>query len=602
MTVEASFGKGVGLSGRAWARRELVFVDDLGELADCVRAPAAQRAGVRSGICFPILDDGDVVGTMDFFALEKLQPTEERLEVLRKVGAMVSSALARHKYLERMRTSAANYQALSNLMLTFGRSNTIREATLNAMDAVRSAFEWTYASFWRLQDQTTLVFDQESGDIAPEFRRLTHQTEYPLGNGISGRAWESRDLVIARDLSMLFDCPRAHLAGRVGIRSGVALPIIVHDQVIGTMDFLSDREWAFNEEQSEGFRNIGHLISMSLERLINAELQRERSATLEEGVQRVLQVTDEAARGNLLQRVGLSGDDEIGRVSQALDRLLENVCDIYRQLYHYCRSLGAATVEMNRLSQAMSGDAKQTSTRAETVSHAADTISSNVQSIATGVDEMGASIREIAKNATSAAQVAGEAVDVAESTNQTVSKLGKSSEQIGQVVKIITSIAGQTKLLALNATIEAARAGDAGKGFAVVANEVKELARETGQATEDISKTIEMIQSDSHDAVEEIGKIRGIITYINEMQSNIASAVEEQTSTTNEIARNITVTAEGSSEIAQSITEVAAAAGRTNQGTGSALDAAAQLEESARAMRTLIEQFQFESETVDRAG
>ena len=145
-------------------------------------------------------------------------------------------------------------------------------------------------------------------------------------------------------------------------------------------------------------------------------------------------------------------------------------------------------------------------------------------------------------------------------TNATVAKLGESSAEIGNVIKVITSIAQQTNLLALNATIEAARAGEAGKGFAVVANEVKELAKQTAKATEDISRKIEAIQNDTKGAVEAIAQIGKIINQINDIQNTIASAVEEQTATTGEISRNVAEAAKGSNEIAQNITGVAQAA------------------------------------------
>src|SRR5439155_15096531 len=176
---------------------------------------------------------------------------------------------------------------------------------------------------------------------------------------------------------------------------------------------------------------------------------------------------------------------------------------------------------------------------ANVASAAAEQVSRNVTTVSTAAEEMGASIKEIAKNANEAARIATSAVKVAERTNTTVAKLGESSAEIGNVVKVITSIAQQTNLLALNATIEAARAGEAGKGFAVVANEVKELAKQTAKATEDIGRKIVAIQTDTKGAVEAIGRIGAIINQIHDLQNTVASAVEEQTATTNEIGRNV---------------------------------------------------------------
>jgi methyl-accepting chemotaxis protein len=195
--------------------------------------------------------------------------------------------------------------------------------------------------------------------------------------------------------------------------------------------------------------------------------------------------------------------------------------------------------------------------------------------------------------------VATSAVKTAETTNATVAKLGESSADVGQVIKVITSIAQQTNLLALNATIEAARAGEAGKGFAVVANEVKELPKETAKATEDISRKIEAIQGDTKGAVEAIGQITGIINQVNEISNTIASAVEEQTATTNEIARNVQEGAKGGSQVAENIVAVAQAAKSTTQGASDTQTAAGELARMAAELKKVVGQFKFDASTRD---
>ena len=250
-------------------------------------------------------------------------------------------------------------------------------------------------------------------------------------------------------------------------------------------------------------------------------------------------------------------------------------------------TLGSSAEELTAVSSQMASNASETSAQANVVSAASEQVSKNVQTVATGVDEMNSAIRDIAKNATESARVAEQAVTAAEAANATIAKLGESSAEIGNVIKVITSIAEQTNLLALNATIEAARAGEAGKGFAVVANEVKELAKETARATEDISRRIEAIQSDTRGAVTSIQEIGQVIAQINDISNTIASAVEEQTATATEMTRNVSEAAKGTAEIAENITAVAQAAENTTQGATNSQQAASELSRMATELQRL---------------
>jgi methyl-accepting chemotaxis protein len=299
------------------------------------------------------------------------------------------------------------------------------------------------------------------------------------------------------------------------------------------------------------------------------------------------------AEGDLTVAAEVSSADEVGAMASALGRAQEGVRAAVSALAGSSQSLAAASEELTASSGSIASSADEASAQANVVAAAAEQVSRNVQTVATGSEEMGASIREIAHNANEAARVASHAVGVAESTNATVTKLGESSAEIATVVKVITSIAEQTNLLALNATIEAARAGEAGKGFAVVANEVKELAQETARATEDISRRVEAIQADTSGAVGAIGEITEVIARINDFQVTIASAVEEQTATTNEMNRNVAEAATGSNEIAVNISGVATAASATTAGVGDAQRAAEELARMSAELQTLVQRFTY---------
>jgi methyl-accepting chemotaxis protein len=329
---------------------------------------------------------------------------------------------------------------------------------------------------------------------------------------------------------------------------------------------------------------IGVFVSVSLSRNIAG------------AAQAALAQAEAIASGDLTREdLNVRSQDEIGDLTSAINKMSASLRNMIQAISEHSLHVASASEELSNTSQQITANSEETSAQAKVVSDSAQTVSQNLQTVATGAEEMGASIKEIAKNATEAAKVATSAVKVAETTTVTVTKLGDSSNEIGQVIKVITSIAQQTNLLALNATIEAARAGEAGKGFAVVANEVKELAKETAKATEDISRKIEAIQSDTKAAVEAIASISGVINQVNSISGTIATAVEEQNATTNEMTRNVSEAARSSGEITSNISGVAQAAESTSRGAGDTQRAAQDLVQTSAELRRLVEQFKIDA-------
>jgi len=294
-------------------------------------------------------------------------------------------------------------------------------------------------------------------------------------------------------------------------------------------------------------------------------------------VQKIRDVLDRVAGGDLRVRAGTIGGAELQQVGTSLDRTLDSLGDVLQLVNASAARLAGASDSLSGAADAIADNARTAAGQADVVVASAGEVAASVDTVATGSSQMESAIREIAQNATAAARVAGQAVSVAENTTRTVGKLGDSSQEIATVVKLINGIAEQTNLLALNATIEAARAGEAGKGFAVVASEVKELAQETAKATEDISQRVEAIQADTAGAVEAIGQITSVIAEINDFQATIAAAVEEQTATTNEMHRNVAEAANGTREISAAIGGLASGTQQTGARVADAQAAAAEL-------------------------
>jgi GAF domain-containing protein len=305
VTRQASFREGVGLAGRAWRTRDLVFVPDLGQLRDCVRAPAAQRAGVRSGICFPLLEEGEVTGTMDFFATETLTPSPERLATLRAVGLLVSQAVERVAAAARQARAAEDTRAVSDLLREVTTAAGRDQATRRALETIRTGFDWAYGSYWAVdRAEGVLRFVTESGDAGQEFREVTLAASFAEGVGLAGRAWRTRDLVFVEDLAEVTDCVRAPAARRAGVRSGVCLPILVAGEVVGTLDFFATRTLTLAPGRADALRSAAFLLGQALERFAAAErletAGRELLASITEVERNVLSATAVADDGRRL--------------------------------------------------------------------------------------------------------------------------------------------------------------------------------------------------------------------------------------------------------------------------------------------------------------
>jgi len=299
------------------------------------------------------------------------------------------------------------------------------------------------------------------------------------------------------------------------------------------------------------------------------------------------------AQGELTARAGLAAQDEFGEMGAALDSAAESLQRAMQTIAGSAQILAAASARIGSAVVQLLKSSSDASSQVNGVSAASEEVKRSIDTVAAASEEMSVTISEIAKNASGAAKIAGEGVRSAATASDTVKRLGESSSEIGKVVELISSIAEQTNLLALNATIEAARAGEAGKGFAVVANEVKDLAKETAQATDEISRKIETIQQDTRNAISAISGFATLIQDVNDISTTIAASVEEQSATTLEISRNVQEAAYGGGDIAANIGAVAGVVQQTQAGAGEIDAAVCELGEIAGRLQGLVSKFRY---------
>jgi putative methionine-R-sulfoxide reductase with GAF domain len=410
-----------GLVGRAFRSRKPVYVGSIDDCADCQRCQAAGRAGMKAGLVTPVIRNNQTVAVLEYFSAEPLYVDGPRSEKWASIARIAEQARFTAVAAAELRQIADDRLAVTNVMTALGETQDSASALRTALDSLRTAFNWAYGSYWEIDDaQNVLRFKIESGSAGEEFRKVTLAATFAEGVGLSGRAWRTKDLVFVRDVGELTDCVRAPAAQQAGVRSGICFPILSHGRMIGTMDFFTTEFIDLSDSRASALRNVQQLVSQRLDIVRAAETSAENSRALLDTVERLRTASDDATR------------------------------------------------------------------------------------------------------------VAQDAVSRASDMTQEVEALGEASTAIGDVIKIISSIADQTNLLALNATIEAARAGEVGRGFAVVAGEVKDLARETAEATQRVAEQITGIQTSARTVSSGILTTSETIGRMDAVQARMNDVLEEQ--------------------------------------------------------------------------
>lgn len=352
------------------------------------------------------------------------------------------------------------------------------------------------------------------------------------------------------------------------------------------------------DEQREAAENADRAHREESDRQIKVELAKaeadaEHSADLKRRIEQLRLAVNAASAGDFTYQIDVDdNDDDLAKMANALTTLFSELNTSIVEIGDTAHKLNGAASDLTDLSSSISSSAKHNADQASLATDTSRQVRLSVDTAETSTNQMNASIKDILTNTKEVATVVASAVELGQSTGVNVRQLAESSQGIGNVIKVITSIAEQTNLLALNATIEAARAGDAGKGFAVVANEVKDLAKETARATEEIEQRIECIQADTETAVKSIGSINEIVQHISEIQATVASAVEEQAGTTNEINLNIVEVSQGNTRIGDLITAVSTRSNENLASAGNITEAAAQMDGLAAKLNTLMNRFQ----------
>ena len=341
---------------------------------------------------------------------------------------------------------------------------------------------------------------------------------------------------------------------------------------------------------------------------------------------KIWKAVESMASGDLSQKLNIDQNDEIGMLARAINNMTENLSVMLFEVGRGIETLAGSSSELTKVSEKMSNGAQNTSNKSSVVAKASEEMSDNMNSVAAAMeqastnisavssatDQMTSSINEIAQNTAKASGISTQAVSVARNASEKVNTLGVAADEIGKVTEAITEISEQTNLLALNATIEAARAGEAGKGFAVVATEIKDLANQTAQATDEIRAKIEGIQSSTGETVSEIENITNVIEQVNDIVSSIAAAIEEQSATTSEIANNVGQASQGVQEVNENVTQTSCASNEVTKdisevskeavdmvsGSGQVNAYASELAQLSDDLRNLVKKFK----TVDVAN
>ncbi len=509
------------------------------------------------------------------------------------IGSLQAGAAAASQItMDDLDEARSNTRAVIEVIAAVGKHTTTSALVDAALQAVRSAFALDYAACWMIDtelQQTT--FYAESGNLGPDYDEVNRTNHYKKGQGITGRTWANRDLILIPDLSVIKDSQLVDTARAAGAVSAVSFPFTNEDETIGVLFFLSFKTLSPSVDRLNALRNIGVLVGQAFATIRNLEREQQKQKELHDGVRRILAVVQAAQHGDLTADVPDLGEEATGQIARSLFGFLTNLRESIRGIAHNATTVTNAARELSETGAQMVAMCDASSSGVAEATNAIQATSQNISGVARGSSEMIESISELQQGAMQASTGVQAAVNEVDNAARTMSHLGRFSQEIGQTVKAISAIAQQTKLLALNASIEAARAGAAGAGFNVVANEVKELARETAQATDEIIEKIASIRGEIDSAIASIQSIGKVVGEVHEMSQRIVTTAQAQSTITAGIAENATIAADGSTAVAGKMAEVATIAQLAKKGAIGTQEAADSLTHMAVELQGLVGRF-----------
>ena len=481
------------------------------------------------------------------------------------------------------------------------------QAAEREMDVFQSSFEALEEANDRLADQVeseTRAIDEAGREVAGHANWLVWIAQMLCCLFVGALSIVVGRRIVA-DVSELHRAAVALGRGLLRTRANIAHRNELADVAVALNQTAEGMQNALGSDEVD-WSQVGEARRAAADQARRDQLAAERERADAEALQRkisgLLEVMNAAAAGDLTRDVTVLGNDAVGQLGQGLERLLATLRTNLGGIARTASALMEASEDITMVGNNMSHTSEETSAQASLASASSSEVNEGVQAVATATQQMTSSTEEISKSFAEVTAVVRDAVDHAGDAGRTIAKLQSSSEEIGAVVRMITEIAQMTNLLALNATIEAARAGDAGKGFAVVANEVKELAKQTGKATETISEKIGGIQADTAQTVETIEDVCRLVGQVNALQLTVASAVEEQTAALSEIGRNADIAARAVGDFSTSIQSVADAALSASEGAAKNRQAAWSLAQTAQTLRELVAQYQLPAQIERKAA